>query len=368
MSREFTLGVEEEFQIIDPETRTLQCHIAELISATTELDELAIMPELHESVVEVATGICDDIKDARRQVVSNRRKLSSLAERVGLRIAAASTHPFAAWQDQRTTASARYEKLVDDLQEVARGNLIFGLHVHVGIPDRDEAIAIYNSARYFLPHLLALTTSSPFWEGRNTGLRSMRSLLFERMPRTGIPSRFDDYAQFVQFVETLVHTGCIDNGSKIWWDLRPHASHDTLEFRVCDIPTRVDHVIPIVALVQALVVKLARIHRSNMTWNAYRTDLIAENKWRALRYGLNGRLIDLGRRVEVPVAQLVDEFIDLVDDVLDDLDSRDEVERIRRIVAEGTSADRQLRVWEASDGDLKAVVDDLMDQTLVGVV
>ncbi|TVQ97873.1 MAG: carboxylate-amine ligase [Deltaproteobacteria bacterium] len=367
MATEFTLGIEEEYQIIDPVTRELRSGIDDLMGERNDDDEVTLQVELHKSVVEVATGICADIQQARQEVLANRRRAARIAERVGLRIAAAATHPIARWQDQDLSIGPTYDRLVNDLQDVARANLIFGLHVHVGIPDRDEAIAIFNSARYFLPHVLALSTSSPFFEGRRSGLKSMRSLIFERLPRTGIPERFSSYREFETFVALLVKTGCIDSGKRIWWDLRPHPSFSTLEFRVCDLPTRADDVIAIAALLQALVARLARVHRGNMAWNDHRSALLRENKWRALRYGLEGHLIDFGRQSEVPFADLVEELLELVDDVVDELGTRAEMDHIRRIVAEGTSADHQLRIFEESGGNLEAVVDWLIEETMVGV-
>jgi carboxylate-amine ligase len=366
-SGEFTLGIEEEFQIIDPETGELRCVVSELIESNTALDEVQLQRELHQSMVEVATGICADIKEARRDVCRNRRAVARIAERVGMTIGAASTHPFSKWQEQTISDTARYLDLVGELQDVARANLIFGMHVHVGIPDRDEAIAVFNSARYFLPHFLALSTSSPFWNGRKTGLQSTRTLIFKRLPRTGIPGRFASYGAFERFVATLVKCGSIDDGRRIWWDIRPHPTFATLEFRVCDLPTEVDHVISIAALIQAVVVKLTRLHRRNLSFNVHRIELMNENKWRAARYGVGGELIDLGESCEKPFAVLVRELLEFVDDVVDDLDSRDECEAVLDIVAGGTSADRQIEVFESSGGSFKAVVDDIVARTFAGL-
>ena len=366
MQKSFTLGVEEEFQIIDPETRELTSLITQLIEAHTPLDEITLQPELHQSVVEVATGICADIQEVRRDVVKNRRTAARIAERVGMRIGAASTHPFSRWEDQKISEKTRYIQLVEDMQDVARGNLIFGMHVHVGIEDRDEAIAVHNQARYFLPHLLALSTSSPFFNGRQTGLQSTRTLLFRRLPRTGIPERFRSYREFEDFVATMVNTGCIEDGRRIWWDLRPHPIYSTLEFRVCDLPSLVDDVVAIAALVQALVAKLTWLHRHNMTFNIHPRPMIDENKWRAARYGVHGKLIDWGRKEALDFPLLIEEFLEFVDDVVDDLGSRKELEGIGRIVREGTSADRQLKIFEET-GDLKAVVDQILAETMIGV-
>ncbi len=364
---EFTLGIEEEFQIIDPDTGELRCVVSELIESHTHLDEVELQRELHQSMVEVATGICANITEARRDVCRNRRAVARIAQRVGMTIGAASTHPFARWQEQSISHTDRYVELVGEFQDVARANLIFGMHVHVGLPDREEAIAVFNSARYFLPHFLALSTSSPFFNGRKTGLHSSRTLIFQRLPRTGIPERFESYAAFEKFVSTLVKSGCIDDGRRIWWDIRPHPTFSTLEFRICDLPTRVDHVISIAALIQAVVAKLTLLHRKNLSFNVHRTALMNENKWRAARYGLSGKLIDLGVEVEKPFNLLAEEILAFVDDVLDDLDSRKECEGIRDILTNGTSADRQLAVFEKSGGNPKAVVDDIVKQTIAGI-
>jgi carboxylate-amine ligase len=364
---EFTLGIEEEFQIIDPETGELRCVVSELIESNTPLDEVHLQRELHQSMVEVATGICANVAEARRDVCRNRAALARVAERVGMRIGAASTHPFARWQEQTISHTARYVELVGEMQDIARANLIFGMHVHVGIPDREEAIAVFNSARYFLPHFLALSTSSPFFNGRRTGLQSTRSLIFQRLPRTGIPERFGSYGAFERFLATLVKTGCIDDGRRIWWDIRPHPTFSTLEFRVCDLPTRIDHVISIAALIQAVVAKLTKLHRQNLSFNVHRTALIQENKWRAARYGVGGELLDLGLAAAKPFAGLARELLAFVDDVLDELGSRAECHGILDIVEHGTSADRQLAIYEESGGNFKAVVDDIVEQTTAGI-
>ncbi len=367
MLREFTVGVEEEFQIIDPVTRELKSLISEMIEAHTPMDEVSLMPELHQSVVEVATGICENMDEVRRDVVKNRRAAHQIAQRIGVRIAAASTHPFSNWEEQEISSKERYVQSVQEMQDAARGNLIFGLHVHVGVSDRELAIDIYNQARYFLPHLLALTCSSPFFNGRNTGLQSVRTLIFKRLPRTGIPERFYSYGEFESFIDTLVKTGCIDNGRRVWWDLRPHPTYSTLEFRICDLPPLVEDTVAIAAVVQALVAKLAWLRRKNLSFNIYRSAMTDENKWRAARYGIHGKLIDWGKKQEVPFAQLAEELVDFVSDAAEDLGSRHELEGISKILQRGTSADRQLKVYEET-GDLRKVVDQLLEETLIGVV
>lgn len=364
---EFTLGIEEEYQIVDPKSRELTSLISQMLEANTSMDQVSLQKELHQSVVEVATGICANVDEARRDVVKNRQSAAKVAERVGARIAAASTHPFSLWQDQTISEDIRYHEIVDALQDVARANLIFGMHVHVAVPDKEEAIAVYNSARYFLPHLLALSTSSPFFNGRRTGLMSTRTLIFKRLPRTGIPDRFESYGEYERLVNTLVKTGCIDDGRRIWWDIRPHPTFSTLEFRVCDLPTRVDDVVAIAALVQAIVAKLTKLHRQNLSFQMHRVAFMNENKWRAARYGVGGTMIDFGKQCEKTFKALVDELLAFVDDVLDDLGSRDAVNEVRALAERGTSADRQLSVFEKTDGDVHAVVDDILEQTMVGV-
>jgi glutamate---cysteine ligase / carboxylate-amine ligase len=364
---QFTLGVEEEFQIVDPETRELKSYISRILEDGKAILEERIKPEMHQSVVETGTGICKDVKDVRREVVELRSAISQLAQKNGLRIIAASTHPISDWKVQDITEHDRYKVLVDDLQDVARGNLIWGLHVHVGIKDKDVAVALTNQVRYFLPHILALSTSSPFWIGRKTGLKSTRCEVFKQFPRTGIPDYFFSWSDFDSYVNLLIKTGCIDNGKKIWWDVRPHPFFETVEVRICDIPTRLDDTVAIAALIQALMVKLYTIYRQNMAWRNYSRALIEENKWRAVRYGLDGKLIDFGKRAEVDTKALIGELLEFVDDAVDACGSREEIKGIHRILDHGTSADRQLKIYEESGGDMKAVVDHLIAETVAGL-
>jgi carboxylate-amine ligase len=367
MFDQFTLGIEEEFQIVDPRTRELRSHVVEILEEGVMLLGEQIKPEMIQSMVEVGTGICRNIEEARADITNLRSVISSLARKNGLVIIAASTHPISRWQDQKIFDDERYELLVQELQTVARSLLIFGLHVHVGVPDRDRQIHIMNAARYFLPHVLALTTSSPFWMAHNTGLKSYRSEIFKQFPRTDIPDYFDSYASFQRYIDLLIRTGCIDNGKKIWWDVRPHPFFPTLEFRVCDIPTRVDDTIAIAALFQAIVAKLDKLIEKNLGFRLYRRLLIQENKWRAVRYGLDGMMIDFGKQKEVPTRDLLHELLDFVDDVVDPLGSRKEIEHIHTIMQRGTSADEQLEVYNNSNNDLNAVVDRLIDRTMENV-
>ena len=364
---QFTLGIEEEFQIVHPETRELRSYVSKLLEEgmTNALLRERVRPEMHQSVVETGTGICRDIKQARDEVTELRASLGDLAKRNGLRIVAAGTHPFSDWKKQDITDGDRYKGIVEDLQDVARANLIFGLHVHVGIKDRDTAMALANQVRYFLPHILALSTSSPFWLGRASGLKSIRSEIFKRFPRTGIPGTFPSYAAFQTYVDVLVKTGCIDNAKKIWWDVRAHPFFDTVEIRVCDMTTRIDDTVAIAALIQALMGKLYLLYRRNLAFREYSRALIEENKWRAVRYGLDGQLIDFGKQEQLPVRALIGELLEFVSEAADIFGSQNDLERIRAILRDGTSADRQLGVY-ARSSSFNDVVDDLIEQSSLG--
>ena len=364
---QFTLGVEEEYQIVHPETRELRSYISRLLEDGKSVLRERMRAEMHQSVVEVGTTVCQDVASVRRELVEMRGELSRLAAKGGLSIVAASTHPTSDWKRQEITDHDRYHEIVEDLQDVARGNLIFGLHVHVGIKDKDVAMELANQVRYFLPHILALTTSSPFWLGRLTGLASTRCEIFKRFPRTGIPDRFESYKHYEQFVDTLVKTGCIDNGKRIWWDVRVHHIYDTVEVRICDMPTNMDHTIAVVALVQALMAKLYFLHKGNMSWRDYPRSLIEENKWRAMRYGIHGKLIDFGEKRERPFEELVGELLGIVKDTAQMFGTEKELATIPRILREGTSADRQREVHERSGGDANAVVDWLIEETMRGI-
>jgi len=363
MFEQFTLGIEEEFQIVDPQTRELRSHVSEFLEEGKMLLGEQIKPEMIQSMIEVGTGVCKNIQEARADITRLRSIISGLAGKSGLAIVAASTHPFSHWQDQKIYDDERYALLVQELQNVARSLLIFGLHVHVGVADLERRIHIMNAARYFLPHVLALTTSSPFWMGHNTGLKSYRSEVFKQFPRTDIPDHFDSYGSFQRYVELLVRTGCINDGKKIWWDLRPHPIFPTLEFRICDIPTRVDDTVAIAALFQAIVAKLTKLIDKNLGFRLYRRMLIQENKWRAVRWGIDGKMIDFGKQKEVPTRDLILELLDFVNDVVDELGSRKEIEHIHTILERKTSAEEQLRVWGETK-DLKAVVDRLIELTM----
>ena len=362
-----TIGVEEEYQIIDPRTRELQSYITQILEA----DHLIIgqvKPELHQSIVEVGTTVCHTPQDVREQLVSLRRGVMELAAKKGLKIAAAGTHPFSHWAEQEITPLERYIVTKEAMAQLAQQLLIFGTHVHIGIEDRDFLIDATNVSRYVLPHILCLSTSSPFWIGRDTGLKSYRSALFRAFPRTGIPRFIASWPEYQSYVQTLINTNCIPDGSKIWWDVRPHWKYPTLEFRVCDVCTRVEEAVCIAAILQALVFKLWKMRRDNITFRIYPAALIEENKWRAVRYGLGGKLIDFGREVEQPAATLIREFLEwFLGDVIDELGSRREVEYAYYILEHGSSADRQLETFQDT-GDLKAVVDRMIAETEEGVI
>src|SRR3954471_11500280 len=362
----FTLGIEEEFAIVDPETGELRSHIQEILEGGKVLLKEQIKPEMHQSVVELGTEICTSITNAREHVIELRSKLASLANKAGLRIASAGTHPFSNWRDQLITEGERYKEIVKDMQRLARANLIFGLHVHVGIPNRESAIHVMNQARYFLPHLYALSVNSPFWVGQDTGLKGYRLKVFERFPRTGIPDAFESLSEYEDFCKLLVKTGCIDNPKKIWWDIRLHPFFDTLEMRVCDAQSRVDDTLAIAALVQAIISKLFKLLHQNITFRIYRRRLLDENPWRASRYGIEGKMIDFGKEAEVDERSLLNELLDFVSTEVKELGSEREMADIERIIREGTGADRQLAVWERTQ-DVKAVVDHIVVETYDGL-
>src|SRR3984885_9614109 len=367
MKPSLTIGIEEEYQTIDPETRDLRSHIGlEILEKGKAVLIERVKPEMHQSVVEVGTRICRNIHEAKEEIRLIRHQMVQLAHQNGLRLAAAASHPFADWSKQEIYPDQRYRTIVEDLQMVARANLIFGLHVHIGIEDPETAIHIMNAARYFLPHILALSTNSPFWRGMDTGLKSYRCKVFDKFPRTNIPDYFPSYGEYESFVNLLIKTNCIDNAKKIWWDIRMHPYFPTLEFRVCDVPMRIDETIALVALIQATVAKLYKLHAANQGFRLYRRALIMENKWRASRYGLDGKLIDFGKQKEIPARDLIHEYLEFVDDVVDELGSREGLNYIHEILENGSGGDRQLRVFQET-GDLKKVVDYIIEETEAGL-
>src|SRR5207244_2123250 len=321
---------------------------------------------MHQAVVELGTESCDAIEQARMHVVQLRSKLAELAGRSGLKIASVGTHPFSHWRDQLITEGERYQEILRDMQSLARANLIFGLHVHVGSPNREAAIHVMNQTRYFLPHVYALSVNSPFWVGQDTGLKGYRLKVFERFPRTGIPDAFESLSEYEDYCKLLVKTGCIDNPKKIWWDIRLHPVFDTLEVRVCDAQSRMDDTLAIAALIQAVISKLYKLLRQNTTFRVYRRRLLDENRWRAARYGIDSKLIDFGRETEVDTRSLLNELLEFVSTEVNELGSKKEMAHIERIMREGTGADRQLAAYGRTQ-DMKAVVDQIVDETYEGL-
>ncbi|MCY3836531.1 MAG: carboxylate-amine ligase [Anaerolineaceae bacterium] len=384
-----TLGIEEEFLIVDRETRELSSSVEPLLAKGKDLLGDQIKAELLKSQIEVGSNICADANEIRAEIIRLRRIVQGLAHEHNCEIIAASTHPFSHWQQQQVMEGPRYEDMVANMQEVTRRLLICGMHVHVGFgnsPEHYELIMdIQNQLRYFLPHLLAYSVSSPFWQGRPTGLHSYRSIVYSALPRSGIPPTFPSFADYVHMVQVLGDVGTLKRGdrdgikddtisgidsTRIWWDARPHLKFGTLEIRVCDICTRVEDAVTLVAAIQALVATLIQLRELNMSWRIYPDLLVNENKWRSARHGVNGKLVDYGKRKEVPLKDLTLELVDLMDDAAHALGTRDQIQRLKSIVAEGSSADRQLAVYQAALADgaseqdaLVSVVDHLIQET-----
>jgi len=362
--QQFTIGVEEEYMVVDPTTRELVSHEQKIVEAAQkELPDRA-KAEMHQAVVEVETSVCSNIEEVEKDIRHLRTSIQQIAGDLGFAIGASGTHPFSHWERQLITDNPRYFQIINEMQDAARSNLIFGLHVHVGMETREMAIHIANSARYFLPHIFALSTNSPFWEGRVTGFKSYRSKVFDKFPRTGIPDFFESIEEYDSYIRLLVKTNCIDNAKKIWWDLRVHPFYNTVEFRICDIPLTVDETVAIATLFQAICAKLYKLRVQNMNYMIYKRSLVNENKWRASRYGIDGSLIDFGKEMEVNTRSLIYELMDFVDDVVDDLGSRHGLEMVKKILEKGTGADRQLEVFGARK-DMTDVVDYIVSQFVV---
>jgi len=364
--KHFTLGIEEEYMVIDPVTRDLKSHEQKIVQEGEKVIKDKVKAEMHQAVVEVGTDICQNIDEAYMDVANLRKTISDIADSLGLWVGASGTHPFSHWESQLITDHARYSQIVNELQEAARSNLIFGLHVHVGMETREMAIHIANSARYFLPHIYALSTNSPFWEGRLTGYKSFRTKVFDKFPRTGIPDFFDSIEAYDNYVKLLVKTNCIDNAKKIWWDLRVHPFFNTVEFRICDVPLTVQETITIAALFQGICAKLYKLRTQNLNFIIYPRALINENKWRAGRYGIEGSMIDFGKETEVNTRVLIYELLDFIDDVTAPLGIRDTVQQVHRMLEVGTGADRQLKIFDQTKS-LQAVVDYIHSQFLSGI-
>lgn len=362
---EFTLGVEEEYLIIDPETRELRSHMSKIVDGAKTILKEQVKAEMHQAVVEVGTNICKNVTEAKTEIKTLRRHIVDLAAKQKLVVGASGTHPFSRWQDQPITDDERYHHIVNELQDAARSNLIFGMHCHVGIENREIGIQLMNQTCYFLPHIFALSTNSPFWLGRNTGYKSYRTKVFDKFPRTGLPEYFDSVAAYDNYLDTLVKTNCIDNPKKIWWDLRLHPFYPTIEFRICDMQLSAEETITIVAVMQAVIAKLYKLTKANTSFNIYRTALIRENKFRASRYGVMGKMIDFGLKQEVETKQLILELIDFVDDVVDELGSREQLQHVHKML-EGTGALKQLQVYGVRQ-NLNDVVDFITNEFTKGI-
>ena len=369
-----TIGIEEEYLLVDLASRDLRADPPDaFMGGCRELLGDRVTPELLRCQIEVGTPVCRTVAEARGELARYRRTIAAEAGRHGMGLVAASTHPFADWSDQVTTDKVRYTQLAADLRTVVQRQLICGMHVHVAVPDEEVRIDLHGQFVYFLPHLLALSTSSPFWRGRSTGLKSYRTAISVELPRAGLPQTFASAAEYRRFVDLLVRTGRIEDASKIWWDLRPSQNFPTLELRITDVCTRLDDGITIAALYQSTVQMLLSLRRRNQRWRYYMNALVAENRWLAQRHGISGELLDFGRGEAVPFRDLVEEMIALIGSEADALGCRAEVERARTIAAEGTSADRQLAVFRAAtaagrseEAALRDVVDHLIAETLEG--
>lgn len=373
-----TIGIEEEYLLIDPETRDLAVDppraILEECSTLIGDGGGAVTPEFLRAQIEVGTPVCHSIAEARQRIAHLRGCVAAAAATHGLRPIAASTHPFAEWSLQQHTEGDRYNVLAEDMQQVAQRLLICGMHVHVGIEDTELRNDLMNQVSYFLPHLLALTTSSPFWQSRLTGLMCYRLSVFDELPRTGLPERFDSHAEYLRHIDVMVQAGLIEDASKIWWDIRAHSKFPTLEMRIADICTRLNDGIAVAALYACLLSMLARLRRSNQRWRIYSNMLVRENRWRGQRYGIDRGLVDFGRGQVVDYSVLLDEILDLIQEDAKRLDCVAEVAHARDIVTRGTSAHQQIARYhaakEAGAGEaeaLNAVVDWLADETMYGV-
>lgn len=357
-----TLGVELEYQIIDPKTRELSSDTKPLIEEGAAIYGTHIRPEFHAPVVECVTAVCRTVREIVDQVTELLRTVVGLSRKRGLAVAAASTHPITHWMSVKLTPGERYLQIQNDLGDISRSNLIYGMHCHVGIEDPEARIAVMNAARYFLPHLLALSTSSPFWQGRDTGLASSRTGIFRRFPRTGMPDFFGSWGEFEAYIKTLVDTGCIDNAKRIYWDIRPHPFYPTVEVRVCDVPTRVRDVAAITAFIHIVATRLVNLYHRNMGYRLFRRAVLNENMYRAMRHGISGTFIELSTKKVVPVKDSIRSLLDELSDEVRLLEVDREVAFIYDLVENGTSCDRQRRVY-AETGDLKSVVDHLIKET-----
>jgi carboxylate-amine ligase len=377
MAREpaFTIGVEEEYLLVDKETRALVIDPpATLMDEAEEKCGSQVTSELLRSQIEIGSKVCTGVQELREDLAYLRSSVIEVAGRHGLAPIAASTHPFSSWTEQKHTPKERYDNLTHEMQGAARRLVICGMHVHVGIGDDELRIDLMNQLSYFLPHLLALSCSSPFWNGRDTGLKSYRLTIFDTLPRTGLPERFASWAEYQRHVNILMNAGLIEDSSKIWWDLRPSSKFPTIETRIMDVCTRLDDTIALVSLLVCIVRMLYRLRTRNQRWRIYTPMLIRENRWRAMRYSFDEGLIDLAKGNIVPFEEMIDEMLSLVSEDASALGCETEISHVRRILSRGTSAHRQLKDYELErasgasvEDSLKAVVDTLIADTAEGL-
>lgn len=371
MMPSLTMGIEEEYLLVDPESRDLVTDPpASFMADCKEALGDQVTHEFLKCQVEVGTPVCADITEARRHLTTLRRTLIRMAEKAGMRLMAASTHPFAKWDRQQHTPAPRYDLLDADMQGIIRRMLICGMHVHLGIEDPDQRIDLMNQARYFLPHLLALSTSSPYWGGHDMGMKCCRLSIFDSMPRTGIPDRFESFSEYERMVNRFVEAGVMEDASKIWWDMRPSARFPTVEMRITDICTRLEDALAVAALYQSLMHMLARLQKSNLRWRIYPRMMMEENRWRAQRYGIGKSLIDLGRGRCSTFPVLLEEMLEMIEEDARSLGCLNEVRHARTIVARGTSACGQTATYAAEidkgashDEAMRTVVDYLIAET-----
>ncbi|MCP5150035.1 MAG: carboxylate-amine ligase [Ectothiorhodospiraceae bacterium] len=371
----FTVGIEEEYLLVDRDSRDLITEAPpQMMERCETLLHEQVTPEFLQCQIEVGTRVSRTVAEAGADLARLRRTVADVAGDHGCALIAASTHPFAVWGAQRRTAKERYEIIERDLQNVVRRLVICGMHVHVGIEDDDLRIDLMNQVTYVLPHLLALTTSSPFWQGHETGLKSYRIAVWDEMPRTGPPEQFDSHGEFVRHVDILRRAGLIEDGTKLWWDIRPSVRFPTLEMRICDVCTRLEDALAVAALYVSWLHMLYRLRKSNQRWRRYRTMLVLENRWRAQRYGLDAGLVDFGRGAIVEWGTLLDEILDFVSVDAEALGCASEVAHARTILERGTSAHRQVAAYRAAlaagaseHEALRAVVDHIAEETLHGL-
>lgn len=371
----FTMGVEEEYLLVDKESRALIIDPPEsLMKECEEGCGSQVTSELLRSQIEIGTKVCANVQEAREDLQRLRKVIIDVADNHGLAPIAASTHPFSSWVDQKQTQKVRYEALTSEMQAAARRLLICGMHVHVGIEDDELRIDLMNQMSYFLPHLLALSCSSPFWEGRDTGLKSYRLTVFDALPRTGIPERFASYSEYQRHIRVLMDAGLIEDSTRMWWDLRPSARYPTLETRIMDVCTRLDDTVALAAMLVCIMRMLYRLRTHNQRWRIYTPMLIRENRWRAMRYSFDEGLIDLAKGVVVPFDELLEEMLGLIAEDAEALGCTEEISHVWTILARGTSAHRQLKTFEiaqasgaSTDEALQSVVDTLIEDTAEGL-